>query len=101
MGFPREYLGFTVWYLKSKQYITVADNSDFTLTAMGVDFVEENAQRNELLASVLNATGHSAMDPMPATDPFRTDRAGAIFKLGPVVSPHPLDAAPENPEQPV
>lgn len=40
MGFPRDYLDFTTWYLQKKGYITRADNSDFTLTATGVDFVE-------------------------------------------------------------
>jgi curved DNA-binding protein CbpA len=40
LGFPREYLEFTVWYLRSKGYITRSDNWDFTLTAEGVDFVE-------------------------------------------------------------
>jgi curved DNA-binding protein CbpA len=40
MGFPRDYLDFTTWYLLRKGYITRADNSDFTLTAHGVDFVE-------------------------------------------------------------
>jgi curved DNA-binding protein CbpA len=40
MGFPRDYLEFTAWYLLHKGYITRADNSDFTLTAEGVDFVE-------------------------------------------------------------
>jgi curved DNA-binding protein CbpA len=40
MGFPRDYLEFTAWYLRNKGYITRADNSDFTLTAEGVDFVE-------------------------------------------------------------
>jgi curved DNA-binding protein CbpA len=40
MGFPRDYLDFTTWYLVKKRYITRADNSDFTLTVDGVDFVE-------------------------------------------------------------
>jgi hypothetical protein len=40
MGFPRDYLDFTTWYLLRKNYITRADNSDFTLTAEGVDYVE-------------------------------------------------------------
>ena len=40
LGFPREYLEFTAWYLKSKGYVTRSDNSDFALTAEGVDFVE-------------------------------------------------------------
>lgn len=40
MGFPRDYLDFTTWYLLKKGYITRADNSDFTLTVAGVDFIE-------------------------------------------------------------
>jgi len=40
MGFPRDYLDFTTWYLTKKGYISRADNSDFTLTVEGVDFVE-------------------------------------------------------------
>lgn len=46
MGFPRDYLEFTIWYLQKKGYITRADNAAFTLTAEGVDFVEE--QRSSL-----------------------------------------------------
>jgi curved DNA-binding protein len=46
MGFPRDYLDFTTWYLQKKGYITRADNSDFTLTADGVDYVE--TQRGSL-----------------------------------------------------
>jgi hypothetical protein len=40
MGFPRDYLDFTTWYLVKKGYVNRADNSGFTLTAEGVDFVE-------------------------------------------------------------
>jgi curved DNA-binding protein CbpA len=46
MGFPRDYLDFTTWYLQKKGYIARADNSDFTLTADGVDYIE--AQRMHL-----------------------------------------------------
>ena len=46
MGFPRDYLDFTLWYLKNKGYIAKADNAQFTLTAEGVDFVEK--ERNDL-----------------------------------------------------
>jgi hypothetical protein len=28
MGFPREYLAFTMWYLRAKEFVTAADNSD-------------------------------------------------------------------------
>ena len=54
MGFPRDYLDFTTWYLKSKKYISKADNSDFTLTALGVDFVESNTSRLPVLNLLLN-----------------------------------------------
>ena len=40
LGFPREYLDFTTWYLVKKGYVHQADNSDFTLTVAGVDYVE-------------------------------------------------------------
>ena len=46
MGFPRDYLEFTMWYLQKKSYLTGADNARYTLTAEGVDFVE--AQRTNI-----------------------------------------------------
>ncbi len=54
MGFPRDYLDFTMWYLKSKEYITIADNSDFTITAQGVDLVELNREKIPLLNRLLS-----------------------------------------------
>ena len=55
MGFPREYLDFTTWYLRSKKYITREDNSDFALTVLGVDFVEANYSRLPVLRKLLCA----------------------------------------------
>jgi hypothetical protein len=66
MGFPREYLSFTMWYLRSKELVTVADNSDYALTAAGADFVEEKATRNGIAARLLNSGGirfHPAASP--------------------------------------
>lgn len=57
MNFPREYLHFTTWYLRSKGYVTVEDNSDFILTAEGVDFVEEHSAGNPLLQKLLLTAG--------------------------------------------
>jgi curved DNA-binding protein CbpA len=54
MGFPREYLSFTLWYLRAKDFVTVADNSDYTLTAPGADFVEKKAARHEIVGRLLN-----------------------------------------------
>ena len=53
MGFPREYLDFTTWYLRSKKYINREDNSDFSLTALGVDYVEENYTKTPMLHQLL------------------------------------------------
>jgi hypothetical protein len=55
MGFPRDYLDFTTWYLRSKKYITKEDNSDFSLTVTGVDFVEANYDKLPLLRHLLTA----------------------------------------------
>jgi curved DNA-binding protein CbpA len=53
MNFPRDYLDFTVWYLMKKGYITRADNSALTLTAEGVDFVEEQRANMPNLSKLL------------------------------------------------
>jgi curved DNA-binding protein CbpA len=55
LGFPREYLEFTSWYLRTKEYITRADNSDFTITAEGVDFVETQRANIPILDKLLTA----------------------------------------------
>ena len=40
MGFPRDYLDFTLWYLQKKGYVSKTDNAQYALSAEGVDFVE-------------------------------------------------------------
>ena len=35
MGFPREYLTFSMWYLRAKDLVAAADNSDYAITAAG------------------------------------------------------------------
>jgi curved DNA-binding protein CbpA len=78
MGFPRDYLDFTTWYLVKKGYITRADNAQFTLTAEGVDFVETERAHvpvlNKMLAGTsatasLDAAG-SARRPVPVSEPI-------------------------------
>jgi hypothetical protein len=53
MSVPREHLMFTMWYLRSKKFIAVDDASAYTLTALGADYVEENAPANPLLEQLL------------------------------------------------
>ena len=59
MGFPRDYLDFTTWYLTKKKFITRADDSDFMLTVDGVDFIETQRATVPLLDRLLTS-GSSA-----------------------------------------
>jgi curved DNA-binding protein CbpA len=69
MGFPRDYLEFSIWYVHKKGYITRSDNSAFTLTADGVDFVETQRGRMPVLNKMLtsgsepSSTDHRSNDP--------------------------------------
>jgi len=54
MGIPRDYLNFTTWYLKGKNYITKSDNSDFELTPLGVDYIESNCSSIPALNRMVN-----------------------------------------------
>jgi curved DNA-binding protein CbpA len=69
MGFPRDYLEFTTWYLQKKGFITRADNSAFTLTAAGVDFVETQRVRIPILNKLL--TNGSEIAPRDRRGPDR------------------------------
>lgn len=55
MGFPRDYLDFTTWYLVKKGYVQQADNSDFTLTVAGVDYVESQRANLPVLNRLLTS----------------------------------------------
>lgn len=82
MGFPRDYLDFTTWYLERKGYITRADNSDFTLTASGVDFVESQRANIPILNKLLTATAESVTqdepEPVGISSKASSDRRGTI-----------------------
>jgi curved DNA-binding protein CbpA len=80
MGFPRDYLEFTIWYLQKKGYITRADNSDFTLTADGVDFVETQRVHMPTLNKLLTS----------GASPFASGRGS-----GPIIVP-PVSADAET-----
>ena len=67
MGFPRDYLDFTIWYLKNKKYITVGDNSALALTSPGVDYVESNCSSIPILHRLLESGTDAATDSQAAT----------------------------------
>jgi curved DNA-binding protein CbpA len=55
MGFPRDLLDFTLWYLHQRGLISRTDNAQFALTVDGVDFIEKERANipivNKLLTS--------------------------------------------------
>lgn len=66
MGFPRDYLDFTTWYLQKKGYIARADNSDFTLTVQGVDYVETQRVNIPVLNKLLTNGEEPIVEDSPA-----------------------------------
>lgn len=63
MGFPRDYMEFTIWYVYKKGYVSRADNSALILTVEGVDFVESQRASAPVLNKLLtNGTELSVAD---------------------------------------
>lgn len=56
MSFPREHLMFALWYLKEKGLIQQDEQSNYAITAEGVDYVEANLPNNKLLYKLLKAS---------------------------------------------
>ncbi len=53
MSLPREYLDFTLWYLRAKGYVKAEDNSDYALTANGVDYLESISPHNKMARELM------------------------------------------------
>lgn len=67
MATPREHLLFTLWYLKEKDLISQDETSDYTITHLGVDHVEQNIGTMETLRKLLKP------GPDPDTHPPESD----------------------------
>jgi curved DNA-binding protein len=80
MGFPREYLDFTLWYLRSKKYIKQEDNAQFALTSLGVDYVESNYSNVPLFGRLLNPASRMPGASNGKADPVnKTDSVEAVL----------------------
>jgi curved DNA-binding protein len=89
MGFPRDYLDFTTWYLTKKGFVHRADNSDFSLTAEGVDFIESQRANLPVLNKLL--TDGSVIVPPPVTrkpNPNPSNGNGAGGAKKPIILPN-------------
>jgi curved DNA-binding protein CbpA len=86
MGFPRDYLDFTTWYLTKKGYVTRADNSDFSLTAEGVDYIESQRGNLPVLNKLL--TDGTGMAAAAATRKPNAKGNGAAGSKKPIILPN-------------
>jgi curved DNA-binding protein CbpA len=93
MGFPRDYLDFTTWYLQRKGYILRADNSDFTLTAQGVDFVETQRVNIPVLNKLLTSGSDGAID---VSSPVPTPQTNGAHILAASLAPAGIALAEER-----
>ena len=55
MEFPREHLMFTVNYLKEKDHLRIVENSDFQITADGIDALEAGVRGKQIFQHLLEA----------------------------------------------
>jgi len=70
MALPREHLEFTLWYLRSKGFVQILEeNSDYAVTASGVDYVESNSSKNPILRELLTAGSFASRPATPAPEP--------------------------------
>jgi len=108
MGFPRDYLDFTLWYLQQKGFAAKGDNAQFALTAQGVDFVEKERGDTPSLNKMLLTSGaeptseeiaqaieEAQAAPAPAA---RAQAASAASAHGPASLPRRPQPAPPRPQ---
>lgn len=77
MSVPREHLLFTIWYLKEKDQIRQADNSDLVISAVGADYVEQNLPSHQLLYNLLKAAENGTAPAQPGAPSTASGAGGA------------------------
>lgn len=61
LGIPREHLEFSFWYLREKGFIARTDGGGVTITAAGVEYLDDNGlQERAQLVAGLPAGGRAA-----------------------------------------
>lgn len=63
MSFPREHLLFTLWYLRMKQLVEFNLNSEYEITADGIDLVESKFPKSAVLQKLISAPTGSKLKP--------------------------------------
>jgi curved DNA-binding protein len=101
MGFPRDYLDFTMWYLVKKKYAIKADNATYELTADGVDFVEKERVifpvLNGLLASTAGPSAPYTAQSLEEAFALPEEPSPIATKAGRATTPIVLPATGKSP----
>src|SRR5436190_12167492 len=63
MSFPREHLLFTLWYLRQKQLVEFNMNSEYEITATGIDLVESKFPKSTVLQKLISAPTGTKLKP--------------------------------------
>ncbi len=93
MGFPRDYLDFTIWYLTKKGYVTKGDNAQLALTADGVDFIETQRGNLPVLNKLLTSGGgYPTVEGARANRQQQSQQSTSPQKPTPPKGPGALDA---------
>jgi len=75
MAFPREHLMFTIWYLRQKKLVEFNDNSEYEITAEGIDLVESKFPKSTVLQKLIAPPASSKLKPATVVlDSLRTTR---------------------------
>ena len=100
MGFPRDYLDFTLWYLVRKKLVDRADNVTFSLTAEGVDFVEKERATVPVLNGLLTSSSNAETTPTYAEAAAPTAKEARVNGRGydsrPIVRPASVAAVADR-----
>jgi hypothetical protein len=88
MSFPREHLEFAIWYLNERLYIRSIHNSDYTITAIGLEYLEGELPSNHALSKLLRAPEQVATPGgAPAEAQADADAAYSLALVGRRVMP--------------
>jgi curved DNA-binding protein CbpA len=77
MGFPREHLAFSVWYLRHKQYVGSGENSDIVILSEGIDYLESHLPTNHVAYKLLKGAEKGTTHMSARSEPLASDSVRA------------------------
>ena len=85
MGFPREHLAFSVWYLRNKEYVGSGENSDIVITSEGIDYLESHLPTNHVAYKLLKGAEKGTTHMSVKGEPVASDSVRGHGQHGPPI----------------